>query len=96
MIPDDLIINIGDAHIYLNQVDGIKEQLTREPYQLPKLNINTEWWPTESGECGIGPIDAQAVLKGFSDDSFCRCLMEEDLQLSNYNYHPTIKLPLSN
>jgi thymidylate synthase len=96
MVPDELIGNLGDCHIYKNQIEGIKEQLTREPYQLPKLNINTEWWPTESGECGIGPIDAQAVLKGFSDDSFCRCLMEEDLQLSNYNYHPTIKLPLSN
>ena len=30
MIPDELIVNIGDAHIYLNQIDGIKKQLTRE------------------------------------------------------------------
>jgi thymidylate synthase len=35
MIPDELIINIGDAHIYLNQIEGIKEQLTRESYPLP-------------------------------------------------------------
>ena len=96
MIPDELIGNLGDTHIYHNQVDGIKEQLTREPYQLPKLNINTEWWPTESGECGEGPIDAQAVLEGFSNDNFCKCLIEEDIQLSNYKYHPTIKMPLSN
>jgi thymidylate synthase len=96
MIPDELIGNLGDTHIYHNQVDGIKEQLTREPYQLPKLNINTEWWPTESGECGVGPIDAQAVLEGFSNDNFCKCLIEEDIQLGNYKYHPTIKMPLSN
>ena len=96
MIPDELIGNLGDTHIYHNQVDGIKEQLTREPYQLPKLNINTEWWPTESGECGEGPIDAQAVLEGFSNDNFCKCLIEEDIQLGNYKYHPTIKMPLSN
>ena len=96
MIADEIIINIGDAHIYLNQIEGIKEQLTREPYQLPKLNINTEWWPTESGECGEGPIDAQAVLEGFSNDNFCKCLIEEDIQLGNYKYHPTIKMPLSN
>jgi thymidylate synthase len=96
MIPDELIGNLGDTHIYHNQVDGIKEQLTREPYQLPKLNINTEWWPTESGECGEGLIDAQAVLEGFSNDNFCKCLVEEDIQLGNYKYHPTIKMPLSN
>jgi thymidylate synthase len=96
MVPDELIGNLGDTHIYHNQVDGIKEQLTREPYQLPKLNINTEWWPTESGECGEGPIDAQAVLEGFSNDNFCKCLLEEDIQLYNYQSHPTIKMPLSN
>jgi thymidylate synthase len=96
MVPDELIGNLGDCHIYLNQVDGVKEQLTREPYQLPKLNINTEWWPTESGECGIGPIDASAVLDSFSRDSFCGCLIEEDIQLYDYKSHPQIKFPLSN
>jgi thymidylate synthase len=96
MVPDELIGNLGDCHIYSNQVDGVKEQLTREPYQLPKLNINTEWWPTESGECGIGPIDASAVLDSFSRDSFCSCLIEEDIQLYDYKSHPQIKFPLSN
>jgi len=96
MIPDELIGNLGDTHIYLNQIDGVKEQLTREPYPLPQLNINTEWWPTDSGECGIGNIDAQAVLNGFSDLNFCKSLLEEDIQLYNYQSHPTIKFPLSN
>jgi thymidylate synthase len=27
MVPDELIVNLGDTHIYLNQIDGIKEQL---------------------------------------------------------------------
>ena len=38
MIPDELIASLGDAHIYSNQVDGVKEQITREPYPLPTLN----------------------------------------------------------
>jgi thymidylate synthase len=38
MIPDELISNMGDCHIYLNQIDGVKEQLTREPFELPTLN----------------------------------------------------------
>ena len=37
MIPDELIANLGDTHIYKNQIDGIKEQMTREPMKLPKL-----------------------------------------------------------
>jgi thymidylate synthase len=96
MIPDELIGNLGDCHIYLDQVDGVKEQITRHSFALPTLNINTEWWPTESGECGVGPLDAVAVFNGFNNDNFCKCLLEEDLQLSNYQSHPTIKFPLSN
>jgi len=42
MIPDELIGNLGDAHIYNNQVEGVKEQLTREPYELPTLRISSE------------------------------------------------------
>jgi thymidylate synthase len=30
---------LGDCHIYLNQIDGVKEQLTREPYPLPTVKI---------------------------------------------------------
>ena len=33
---------MGDAHIYLNQINGVKEQLTRDPLPLPKLWINPE------------------------------------------------------
>jgi thymidylate synthase len=42
MIPDELIGNLGDVHIYKNQIDGVKEQLTREPFELPKLVISNQ------------------------------------------------------
>ena len=42
MVPDDLIGNLGDCHIYLNQIDGVKEQIGREPFELPRLNIQSE------------------------------------------------------
>ena len=140
MIPDELIGNLGDVHLYSNHVEQAKEQIgreltieertslyrkqqnlsddvdfvgtdrdahsvfddygitkrTREPFPLPKLNINTEFWPTQGGSCGEGPLDATAIFEGFKNDDFCRCLLEEDIQLSNYQSHPTIKAPLSN
>ena len=49
MIPDELIGNLGDCHIYLNQIDGVKEQLVREPMTLSKLVINNEFWYPLSG-----------------------------------------------
>ena len=96
MIPDELIGNLGDVHLYTNHVEQAKEQIGRTPYELPKLNINTEFWPYEGGECGVGPLDAIAVFNSFKDDNFCKCLLEEDIQLSNYQSHPSIKAPLSN
>ena len=96
MVPDELIGNLGDCHIYENQIQGVKEQLTREPFALPTLNINTEFWPYEDGSCGEGPLDAIAVFNAFKDENFCKCLLEEDIQLGNYQSHPSIKLPLSN
>ena len=39
MIPYELIANIGDCHIYKNQIEPIQEQLSREGYELPTLEI---------------------------------------------------------
>ena len=141
MVPDELIGNLGDTHLYSNHVDQALEQIglelsdeeryniwftnnyetgmerffdpnnlpdfedsyyeptptgTREPYPLPTLNINTEWWPTEGGECGEGPLDAVAIFEGFKNNNFCLCLLEEDIQLCDYKSHASIKAPLSN
>jgi thymidylate synthase len=40
MAPDELVGSLGDCHIYLNQIEGVKEHLNREGYdELPKLVI---------------------------------------------------------
>jgi len=36
----ELIVSIGDAHLYKNHLDQAKEQLKRKPYKLPELKIN--------------------------------------------------------
>jgi thymidylate synthase len=44
MIPDELIGNLGDVHLYSNHIEQAKEQLTREPMPLSELVINDEFW----------------------------------------------------
>ena len=39
MIPDELIGNLGDVHLYSNHIEQAKEQINREPFQLPKLTL---------------------------------------------------------
>ena len=40
--PGTFVHTLGDAHIYLNHVEQVKLQLTRNPMDLPQMNINPE------------------------------------------------------
>ena len=80
MVPDELIASLGDAHIYVNQIDGVKEQLTREPYELPKLVIDQ----FDENNHYIGDMDD---ISEYNISQF---------KLENYKSHPAIKIPLSN
>ena len=37
--PGDFVHTLGDAHLYLNHLDQAREQLTRQPYPFPNLEI---------------------------------------------------------
>jgi thymidylate synthase len=39
MIPDELIYNGGDVHLYKNHTEPIKEQLNRTPFELPTVEL---------------------------------------------------------
>ena len=49
MVPDELIGNLGDCHIYLNQMDGVKEQLGRDLTDEERYNI----WFDNNYETGM-------------------------------------------
>lgn len=40
MVPDELIGNLGDVHLYSNHIEQAEEQISREPFELPKLVLN--------------------------------------------------------
>jgi thymidylate synthase len=42
MVPDELIYQSGDTHLYLNHLDQARLQLTREPRPLPQMLLNPE------------------------------------------------------
>lgn len=126
MVPDELIGNFGDTHLYLNHLDAAREQIgrdytykerydmwlsnnyetgmeknyeiepnfddnyyektpkrSREPYKLPTLRINSEFWNPEN----VLRDNFGAIIKGMEISDF---------QIENYVSHPTIKAGLSN
>jgi thymidylate synthase len=40
MVPDELIGNLGDVHLYTNHVEQAKEQIGRTSFELPTLKFN--------------------------------------------------------
>jgi thymidylate synthase len=43
MVPDQLIGNLGDTHLYLNHLEQAKEQKSRKSYELPWVELNFDF-----------------------------------------------------
>jgi thymidylate synthase len=39
MVPEELIGNLGDVHLYRNHIEQAKEQIKREPFDLPTVHV---------------------------------------------------------
>jgi thymidylate synthase len=82
MVPDELIGNLGDVHLYSNHIQQAKEQINREPMELPKVSKKDEYHYLMDEN-----IAFVEKVKQFKPDWF---------KLENYQSHPSIKAPLSN
>ena len=81
MVPDELIGNLGDVHLYSNHIEQAKEQIGREPYPLPTLKH-------------LRNDDKYKLLCEFPllwDE-----LKISDFEIENYQSHLAIKASLSN
>nr|WP_263313290.1 thymidylate synthase [Mammaliicoccus sp. Marseille-Q6498] len=65
----EFVHTFGDAHIYKNHIDAIEEQLSRDSFAAPRLEINTD--------------------KSLFDIDY------EDLEIKDYQSHPSIKAPIA-
>ena len=82
MVPDELIGNLGDVHLYSNHIDQAVEQISRKSFELPTLKHMTHL-------DGFKSWLFDETYKGI-------ILRPKDFILENYQSHPSIKAPLSN
>jgi len=88
MVPDQLIGNLGDVHLYSNHIEQAKEQIGREPFELPTVTISERsWYLHEKVKEHLGEKTFIEKIESYRP---------EDFTLNNYQSHPAIKAPLSN
>lgn len=74
-----LTMFMADTHIYVNHIDQVKEQLTRDPLPLPELVIDIS--PFEATT-----LDAETLINKIHPD---------DIFLDQYQSHPAISAPMA-
>ena len=88
MVPDELIGNLGDVHLYSNHINQAKAQILRKPYSLPKVQITERnWYQHELVKERLGPKTFSEKILSYRPDCF---------ELIGYESHSGIKAPLSN
>jgi thymidylate synthase len=82
MVPDDLIGNLGDVHLYNNHIEQAKEQIGRTSFELPTLKHKTH---------------LDGFKSWLFDETYGGIILRpKDFILENYQSHLAIKAPLSN
>jgi thymidylate synthase len=88
MVPDELIGNLGDVHLYKNHIEQAKEQISRTSFELPSVTITERNW-----------YQHQLVKEHLGEKTFSEKIMSyrpDCFELIGYQSHEKIKAPLSN
>lgn len=86
MEPGEFVHTFGDVHIYDNHKDAVSEQLGRNFFELPTLNIKDTIF---KNQLTLWKDDVQNI------DEILSNLKIDDFELVDYQCHPTIKAELS-
>ena len=62
MVPDQLIGNLGDVHLYLNHIDQAKEQIEREGFDLPIVKLSSGHNLRAAIKGNFGEIDPNDIM----------------------------------
>ena len=63
MIPDQLVGNLGDVHLYSNHIEQAKEQVTREGYPLPQVQIKDGIHSNKPGDIKLVNYQSHPAIK---------------------------------
>jgi thymidylate synthase len=111
MVPDELIGNLGDTHLYLNHVEQAKEQIGRElTLEERRDMVSPEMFSQiytagDSSTLSHSEIDLWCIPRRTREPfelptvhvrDGIFCSSVNDVILENYKSHPVIKAPLSN
>ena len=63
MVPDELIGNLGDTHLYSNHIEQAKEQITRQPYTLPSVHVRDGIFCSSNNDVILENYEAHPTIK---------------------------------
>lgn len=70
---------IGDAHVYVNHIEGVREMLSREHFAQPDIDLS-----------GIPTLSSAHEIPGIFEK-----LDPDTVKLVNYRHHPAIRLAMA-
>lgn len=76
-----LTMFLADAHVYVNHLEQVREQLSREPLTLPEL-----WIESKAGPCIVESNPIEVLIASLDPTK---------IHLLNYKHHAAIKAPMA-
>ena len=63
MVPNELIGNLGDVHLYSNHIEQAKEQISREPMKLPTVHVRDGIFCSSVGDVILENYESHPSIK---------------------------------